>query len=72
MFWIGLIIGMIIAAIAIVGFIAFCCKVTYGTKETFDSMVDVVITAGENRESVVKVFHDGEELDAYAVFEEME
>jgi hypothetical protein len=33
-------------------------------------MVDVVIAAHENRESEVRVYHDGECLDVVAVFEE--
>ena len=70
MFWIGMIVGIIIATFVIVGFEAFACKATYGSWDTFDSMVDVVIAASENRESEVRVYHDGEILDV-AVFEEM-
>ena len=67
-FWIGFIVGMVITAAALVGFTVICCKATFGTKETFDSMVDVVTTAALNPVSEVKVFHDGEELDASAIF----
>lgn len=70
MFWIGMIVGIIIATFVIVGCIAYACKVIYGSWDTFDSMVDVIVSASENRESEVRVYHDGEILDV-AVFEEM-
>lgn len=70
MFWIGMIVGIIIATIVIVGFEAYCCYKMYGSWDTFDSMVDVVVAANENRESEVRVYHNGEILDV-AVFEEM-
>lgn len=70
MFWIGMIVGIIIATFVIVGLIAYACKAIYGSWDTFDSMVDVVVAASENRESEVRVYHDGEILDV-AVFEEM-
>ena len=69
MFWIGLIVGIIITTIVIFGLLAFSCYVTYGSMDTFESMVDVVIAANENRESEVRVYHDGEILDV-AIFEE--
>ena len=70
MFWIGLIVGIIIATIVFVGLMFVSCKVAYGSWDTFNSMVDVVVAAGENRESEVRVYHDGECLDVVAVFEE--
>ena len=70
MFWIGMIVGIIIATFVIVGFVAFACKAIYGSWDTFYSMVDVIVSASENRESEVRVYHDGEILDV-AVFEEM-
>lgn len=70
MFWIGMIVGIIIATFVIVGFGALCCKEIYGSWDTFGSMVDVIVSASENRESEVRVYHDGEILDV-AVFEEM-
>jgi H+/gluconate symporter-like permease len=70
MFWIGLIVGIIIAIIASVGFAAYCCKKVYGDRKTFMSMVDVTRVAAENRESEVQVYHDGELLKI-AFFEEL-
>ena len=70
MFWIGMIVGIIIATFVIVGLIAYACKEIYGSWDTFDSTVDVVVAASDNRESEVRVYHDGEILDV-AVFEEM-
>ena len=70
MFWIGMIVGIIIATFVIVGLLFVGCAATYGSWDTFNSMVDVVVSASENRESEVRVYHDGEILDV-AVFEEM-
>ena len=70
MFWIGMIVGIIIATIVIVGFIAYACWVVYGSWNTFEDMCYVTMAASENRESEVRVYHDGEILDV-AVFEEM-
>lgn len=70
MFWIGMIIGIIIASIVIGGYIGYVCWRTYGTWNTFESMVDVTLAATNNRESEVRVYHDGELLDV-AVFEEL-
>ena len=70
MFWIGMIVGIIIATIVIVGFIAYACMKVYGDVDTFVDMCCVTKTASENRESEVRVYHDGEILDV-AVFEEM-
>ena len=70
MFWIGMIVGIIIAAIVIVGYIAYACMKVYGDVDTFVDMCYVTKTASENRESEVRVYHDGEILDV-AVFEEM-
>ena len=70
MFWIGMIVGIIIATFVIVGYVVYCCWRTFGSLDTFESMVDVVTTANENRESEVRVYHYGEILDV-AVFEEM-
>ena len=68
MFWIGLIVGMIIATIVIAGLLVYACSCVYGTMETFKSMVDVTVTAAMNPVSEVKVYHDGEELEASAIF----
>lgn len=70
MFWIGMIVGIIIATIVIVGFIAYACWKVYGSWNTFEDMCYVTAAASENRESEVRVYHDGEILDV-AVFEEM-
>lgn len=70
MFWIGMIVGIIIATFVIVGLIFVSCKAIYGSWDTFNSMVDVTVAASDNRESEVRVYHDGEILDV-AVFEEM-
>ena len=70
MFWIGMLVGGIIATIAIVGFIAICCRKVYDTWDTFESMVEVVSAASDNRESVVVAYHDGEAL-THATFEEL-
>ena len=70
MFWIGMIVGIIIATIVIVGYIAYACMKVYGDVDTFVDMCYVTKTASENRESEVRVYHDGEILDV-AVFEEM-
>ena len=69
MFWIGLIVGGFIATIAFAGLMFVSCWHTFGSWDTFNSMVDVVVAANENRESEVRVYHDGECLDV-AVFEE--
>ena len=70
MFWIGMIVGIIIATIVIVGYLAYACMKVYGDVDTFVDMCYVTKTASENRESEVRVYHDGEILDV-AVFEEM-
>ena len=70
MFWIGLIVGILIATIAIGGYLFYGCWKTYGTWDTFVAMCNVTQAATENRESEVRVYHDGEILDV-AIFEEM-
>ena len=71
MFWIGTFVGMMFASIVLIGFMLFCCWKTYGDVDTFMDMVDVVVAANENRESEVRVYHDGDILEV-AVFEERE
>lgn len=68
MFWIGFIIGAIVATIAIVGYIAYCCAVTYGDMDTFMSMSYAIQSAANNRRSDVFVMHDGEVINK-TVFE---
>ena len=70
MFWIGMIVGMVIATITIASYIVYSCHRVYGDMDTFLSMCDVTMAASENRESEVRVYHDGEVLDV-AVFEEL-
>ena len=70
MFWIGMIVGIIIATFVIVGYIAYACWKVYGSWNTFEDMCHVTAAANENRESEVRVYHNGEILDV-AVFEEM-
>lgn len=71
MFWIGLIVGIVIATIAIGAWLLWGCYKTYGTFDTFVQMCEVTQAASENREAIVTVTHDGEILET-AVFEEME
>lgn len=69
MFWIGFIVGFIIALAAAATLLWYCCWKTYGTVDTFNAMVNVTQIAANNRESRVEVWHDGECLDM-AIFEE--
>lgn len=70
MFWIGMLVGGIIATIAIVGLLAYCCWKVYGTWDTFVGACDVIKAATENRESVIVAYHEGEVL-THATFEEL-
>lgn len=70
MFWIGLIIGAVIAVAALVGYAWLACWVTFRSWETFNSMVDVISDATENRKSEVCVYHNDELLNV-AIFEEL-
>jgi hypothetical protein len=69
MLWLGIAIGFVVGIALCVAVLAVCCKIIYGSRDTFESMVDVVVAAAENRESVVQVYHDGEVLEE-AVFPE--
>lgn len=68
-FVLGMFIGIVIASVAIIGYIAYACMKVYGSWETFEDMCYVTEAASNNRESEVRVYHDGEILEV-AVFEE--
>lgn len=70
MIWIGMLIGIVIGIIAAAGLMVYCCWKVYGTWDTFESVVNVVGAASENRESVVVAYHEGEVL-THATFEEL-
>lgn len=69
MLWIGIAIGFVVGIVLVSAYLFVCCAATYGSYDTFKSMVDVTTAATENRESVVQVYHDGEVLET-AIFPE--
>ena len=70
MFWIGMLVGIVIATIAVAGLLVYCCCKVYGSWDTFTGTCDVIKAASENRESVVVAYHEGEVL-THATFEEL-
>lgn len=70
MFWIGLLVGVIIATIAIAGWLVYGCWKVYGTWDAFESTCNIVTAATENRESEVLVYHNGEVI-ACEIYEEL-
>ncbi len=71
MFIAGIVVGMVIAIIASVGFAFFACHRVYGDWATFEATCDVIGEASCNRASELRVYHDGECL-ATAYFDEEE
>lgn len=70
MFWIGLIIGIIVGIIGIMVVSTRYVVNLYGSWEAFDKGTDLLEVATNNRESVMRVYHDGEVLDE-VIFEEL-
>lgn len=70
MFWIGLIIGIIVGSIGIMVVSIRYVTNLYGSWESFNKGTDLLEVATNNRESVVRVYHDGELLDE-VTFEEL-
>lgn len=70
MFWIGMLVGIVAATIAVAGWLVYCCWKVYGSWATFTGTCDVIQAASENRESVVVAYHEGEVL-THATFEEL-
>lgn len=64
MFWIGLIVGIILGAVAF-GSIGwwFTTRVLCNSPEEFEGVYNVMVDATQNRESEIQVIHDGEVLN---------
>ena len=63
MFWIGLIVGIIIAAVLPFGYLMWCMYCTGTSFREFGAMTMCNAYAVTNRESAVQVWHDGELID---------
>jgi FtsZ-interacting cell division protein ZipA len=63
MFWIGLIVGVLIAAVALIAIIAWTFWATKMDLDEYRGYLDVVSAALNNRESTLQVYHNGELLD---------
>lgn len=61
MFWIGMIVGIVVAAAAYLGYLAWCCKVLGVTKDEFLGMSECIAVACTNRESTLTVVKDYED-----------
>ena len=63
MFWIGMIVGAIIWTLICIAILVYCCKSCGVSRAEFNSMVDTVSEAVENRASEIQVWHDGMLID---------
>lgn len=60
MFWLGLIVGMVVAVIALVVWLTVNIKKYFNTTEEYWNVIDVVYDATQNRESQLQLLKDGE------------
>lgn len=63
MFWIGFIVGVMFLFMASFAFFMLCMGVTDTSFEEFGAVVQANAAAFGNRESVMRVYHDGELLE---------
>jgi len=69
MFWIGLIVGIIVALVLLLAITVWCCHVTKVDYHEFCDMRDAVTEAIWNRESMIEVTHNGEVLSTVTLVE---
>lgn len=70
MFIFGLIVGMIVGAVAWMGLCVAICAKRFGSLSDFVNGVDLLHDAADNRESTLQVYHKGELLNE-VVFKEL-
>jgi hypothetical protein len=69
MFWIGMIVGIVFVIAVSFGYFMWCMHVTGTSWDEFLELVEANTTTLENRESTIRVIHEGECLFE-ATFEE--
>lgn len=69
MFWIGLIVGIIVGTVILYLLSRLVMTAMFGSYEKYSEGFELLLTASDNRESTVQVWHDGECLDE-VIFEE--
>jgi hypothetical protein len=70
MFWIGLIVGVVLANAALIALFVFVVNHDFKSWDEYWNVVEVVTTATDNRECGLYVQHEGEIIDG-VILEEL-